>query len=293
MDRPSAVSASPRPWRCPPLVAGSAALHALALPVLVAVPGLRLATAAFLIADHALLMGAGMLPRSRSLGPNVRRMPEAEASEAGTEPGSGARGSSGRKRVALTFDDGPDPEVTPRVLDLLDRRGARATFFCIGELVERHPELTREIARRGHRVENHSHRHLNRFALLGPGGLGREIDRAQEAIAAVTGRRPGLFRPPAGIRSPLLEPLLARRGLWLASWTRRGYDTVRSDPGRVLAALVRDLADGDVLLLHDGRAARTRAGEPVVLEVLPRLLERLEAERLEAVPLPPPGGGPG
>jgi peptidoglycan-N-acetylglucosamine deacetylase len=264
------LSAAPRPWRCPPLLAGSAALHALALPVLAAVPGLRAAAVALMIADHAVLMGAGMLPRSRSLGPNLRRMP------------------AGEGRVALTFDDGPDPEVTPRVLDLLEGHGARASFFCVGELVERHPGLTREIARRRHRVENHTHRHLNRFSMLGPGGLAREIDRAQEAIAAATGRAPELFRPPAGIRSPLLEPLLAKRGLWLASWTRRGFDTVRSDPDRVLAALVRDLADGDVLLLHDGRAARTGDGEPVVLRVLPRLLERLDAEGLAAVPLPAP-----
>lgn len=264
-------AAGPRPWRWPPLVTGSAALHALAVPLLVAVPGLRAATVAALIADHALLMGTGMLPRSRALGPNLRRMPPA------TGPG-----------VALTFDDGPDPEVTPRVLDLLDRHGARATFFCIGELVERHPELAAEIARRGHLVENHTHRHLNRFAVLGPAGIAREIDRAQEAIAAVTGRTPELVRPPAGIRSPLLEPVLAKRGLWLASWTRRGYDTVRSDADRVLGALVRGLAPGDVLLLHDGRAARTQAGEPVVLAVLPRLLERLSADGLEAVPLPSP-----
>jgi peptidoglycan/xylan/chitin deacetylase (PgdA/CDA1 family) len=242
----------------------------VALPVLAAVPGLRLATAALLVADHALLMAAGMLPRSRSLGPNLRRMP------------------AGEGRVSLTFDDGPDPQVTPRVLDLLDRHGARATFFCIGELVERHPELTREIVHRGHRVENHTYRHLNGFSMLGPGGLAREIDRARGAIAAATGRAPELFRPPAGIRSPLLEPLLAKRGLWLASWTRRGYDTVRSDPDRVLAALVRKLADGDVLLHPAGRAARTRDGEPVVLRVLPRLLERLEADGLTAVPLPAP-----
>lgn len=261
-----------RPWRWPPLVTGSAALHALALPVLAALPGWRAATVAALIADHALLMGAGMLPRSRSLGPNLRRLPE-----------------TGTASVALTFDDGPDPEVTPRVLDLLERHGARASFFCIGERVERHPDLAAEIARRGHRIENHTHRHLNRFAMLAPGGIAREIDRAQEAIAAATGRAPELFRPPAGIRSPLLEPALAKRGLWLASWTRRGYDTVRGHPERVYRALVRDLAPGDVLLLHDGRAARTAAGEPVVLAVLPRLLDRLAADGLAAVPLPAPG----
>lgn len=262
-----------RDWRWPPLLSGSVLLHALALPLLVAVPGLRAAAAALLFADHLLLIGTGMLPRSRGLGPNLSRL---------------SRMPAAARRVALTFDDGPDPEVTPRVLDLLDRHGAHASFFCIGERVERHPDLTAEIVRRGHLVENHTHRHLNRFSMLGPRGLGREIDRAQEAIAAVTGRAPELFRPPAGIRSVLLEPALARRGLWLASWTRRGYDTAVSEPRRVLGALVRDLAPGDVLLMHDGRAARTRVGEPVVLAVLPALLERLAAAGIEAVPMPAP-----
>ena len=272
----------PRPCRRPPLVTGSLALHALALPVLAAAPGLRAATAALLVADHALLMGTGMLPRSRPLGPEPA--PLSESSPRRRSPGRAGGGS----RVALTFDDGPDPEITPRVLDLLDEHGARASFFCIGERVERHPDLAAEIARRGHRVENHTHRHLNRFAMLPPGGLGREIDRAQEAIAGATGRAPALFRPPAGIRSPLLEPALARRGLWLASWTRRGYDTVRSDPERVLAALERNLAPGDVLLLHDGRMVGGTGGNRVVLEVLPRLLARLAEAGLRSVPLPAP-----
>lgn len=264
-----------RPWRPTPLVAGSALLHAAALPVLAGVPGFRLATAAVLVADHALLTGVGLWPTSRWLGPNLNRLPE--------PAGGGAR------RIALTFDDGPDPEVTPRVLDLLDAHGARASFFCIGEQVERHPALGAEIARRGHRVENHSHRHLARFSVLLPAGIAREVDRAQEAIEGATGRRPRLFRAPAGLRSALLEPILARRGLALVSWTRRAFDTVRRDPRRVARRLTRRLEPGEVVVLHDGRSARTGAGRPVVLEVLPRLLDHLAAERLEAVPVPSPG----
>ena len=269
--------AAPRPWRPGALLLGSAFLHGAGLAAAVLAPRTRPAVAALLIADHALLMGSGLWPTSRVYGPNLSRL------------------SAGHRRVALTFDDGPDPEATPRVLDLLDRHGAngsgpaRATFFCVGERVRRHPDLAAEIVRRGHRVENHTHRHLKRFAVLGPRAMAREIDRAQGAIAEATGREPRLVRPPAGFRNPFLEPLLARRGLWLVSWTRRAYDTVRRDARRVAADLTRGLGAGEILLLHDGGSARTRCGRPVVLEALPRVLDRLAAAGLQAVAVEPPG----
>jgi peptidoglycan/xylan/chitin deacetylase (PgdA/CDA1 family) len=186
--------------------------------------------------------------------------------------------------VALTFDDGPDPEVTPRVLDLLAERGARATFFCIGRRARAHPEIVAEIVRRGHEVENHTWSHPNSFACYPPGPMRREIVRAQEALAETAGRRPRYFRAPAGIRNPLLDPLLHAQGLTLVSWTRRGFDTVAREPERVARRLLRGLAGGDVLLLHDGSAARDRQGTPVVLEVLPRLLDALEDRGLTGVP---------
>ena len=102
----------------------------------------------------------------------------------------------------------------------------------------------------------------------------------------VTGQRPSCFRAPAGLRNPFLEPVLHRLGLSLVSWTRRGFDTREGDAQRVLARLTRGLAAGDILLLHDGNAARTARGEPVLLEVLPLLLERLRADGLRAVTLP-------
>jgi peptidoglycan/xylan/chitin deacetylase (PgdA/CDA1 family) len=187
--------------------------------------------------------------------------------------------------VAITIDDGPDPTLTPRVLALLDAYGAKATFFCIGERVERYAELAREIVNRGHSIENHSQRHLHRFSVLGPRGVGLEVERAQDTISTVTGQRPRFFRAPAGLRSPFLEPVLARLDLRLASWTRRGFDTVHRDPGVVLDKLARQLRGGDILLLHDGHAARTATGSPVIVEVLPRLLHTLSAAGLKPVTL--------
>ena len=221
-----------------------------------------------LLANHAVLTAAGLAPRSTLLGPNLARLPAPAAN---------------RGEVALTFDDGPDPEVTPRVLDLLDAAGMKASFFLMGEQVARHPALAREIVRRGHGAENHSHRHAHGFAFYGVGRARREIERAQHAIADATGSAPIYFRAPFGIRSPLLEPALASLGLRYVSWTRRGFDTVDRHAGRVTARLTGRLAAGDILLLHD-RAVR-RAGEPVLLEVLRALLARLAERGLKSASL--------
>jgi peptidoglycan/xylan/chitin deacetylase (PgdA/CDA1 family) len=115
--------------------------------------------------------------------------------------------------------------------------------------------------------------------------MAAEITRAQDTIEAVTGQRPRFFRAPAGLRSPFLEPVLARLGLRLASWTRRGFDTVNPDAGVVFERLTRGLRGGDILLLHDGHAACTSAGTPVILEVLPRLLQAVSAARLTPITL--------
>ncbi|HXO43758.1 MAG TPA: polysaccharide deacetylase family protein [Thermoanaerobaculia bacterium] len=268
----------PRAWRPAPLLTASAGLHAAVAAALAVAPHhWRLAVAA-LAGNHTLIAGVGMWPRSRLLGPNLCRF-----------SGAAAR----RGEVALTFDDGPDPLVTPPVLDCLERYGVRATFFCIGRRAENHPELVAEMVRRGHRVENHSYSHPHAFACYPPAAMRREVRRAQEALARAGGIRPRWFRAPAGFRGPLLERELAAAGLHLASWTRRGFDTVSRDPGRVAARLLKGAAGGDVLLLHDGSAARHRGGAPVVLAALPRVLDELARRGLRAVPLPMPAGAAG
>lgn len=211
-----------------------------------------------------------MWPRSTLLGPNIVRLPE---------------GSRQRGEIALTFDDGPDPEVTPRVLDILDEFGVHATFFCIAREARLHPQLCREIARRGHAVENHSCGHSPTFAMLGLGGIRKELASAQSTLASLAGRPPRFFRPPAGLRSPLLDPTLHTLGLRLVSWTRRGFDTRKGDAQRVALRLVDGLAAGDILLLHDGHCARTSQGTPVVLEVLPQLLQAARSRGLRPVTL--------
>ena len=254
----------------------STALKATALwhlggaAALLAAPAAWPWVAGLVAANHAVLTTAALLPRGRLLGPNLTRLPGP---------------ARARGWVALTFDDGPDPEVTPQVLDLLDRHRARASFFCVAERACRHAELTRELARRGHGVENHTYAHPHAFGMYSPGGLRREILRAQDALTGLAGRAPRFFRAPVGIRSPFLAFTLSGLGLSYVSWTRRGLDTVSRSPDAVLRRLGRGLAAGDVLVLHDGASARTPAGRPVVLEVLPRLLGAVAAAGLTAVTL--------
>lgn len=270
---PPAPAPSGGRWEPAPAVRASCWLHAAAVFGLAAHPPAWPWALGGVAANHAALAVAGLLPRNRLLGPNLARLPE---------------GARRRGEVALTFDDGPDPDVTPRVLDLLEAHGATASFFLIGRRAARHAPLVRDMVRRGHSAENHTHRHFPGFAALPFGAVRREIAAAQGAIAdAAGGRAPRFFRPPAGIRSPLLDPALAAAGLLHVSWTRRGFDTVRRDPAALLRRLGRGLAAGDVLLLHDGNAARARdGGAPVVLEALPGLLRRIAAAGLRAVSLP-------
>jgi peptidoglycan-N-acetylglucosamine deacetylase len=259
-----------RQWHSTALVRASIALHVLALAAMVVAPRLWPWALAGVVTDHLLIAAVGLWPRSHWLGANWTRLP---------------RASAARNEFALTIDDGPDPAVTPQVLDLLERHAARATFFCIAARAERHPDLCREIVRRGHAVENHSHRHRHDFSLLGPRGVARELASSQEALTRICGQRPVFFRAPAGLRNLFLDPALARLGLQLASWSARGFDTRQRDPRRVARRLLRGLQPGAILLLHDGHAARTAAGTPVVLEVLPTVLEAAAAAGLRTVTL--------
>ncbi len=267
------TGAAPSRWRPSPFLLGSAALHVAAGAAVAAMPSWWLPLLALAVADHAAIVAAGLLPRCSWLGPNLRRLPSDAV----------ARGE-----VALTFDDGPDPELTPAVLALLEEHGARASFFAIGKRVERHFDVAAEIASRGHRVENHTFSHPHTFFFLPPAAIGRQLDRAQQAVASATGRAPRYLRAPAGIRGPLLEPVLAQRGLHLVSWTRRAFDTVATDPRRIAARLLADVAAGDILLLHDARHRLDPHGCRVLLPALAEVLSGLADRGLTAVPLPDP-----
>lgn len=233
-------------------------------------PGLWRWPVGALLLNYILITAASLWPRSTALGANLVRLPEKAIR---------------CNEIALTFDDGPDPQVTPKVLAILAVHGVQASFFCIGERAAAHPNLCRAIVAAGHAVENHGQLHRNHYSLLGLHGWKKEVGDAQAILSSITGQRPRFFRALAGLRNPFLDPVLHHFGLGLATWTRRGYDTRTDNADTVFARLTKNLAAGDILLMHDGNAARTPAGVPVVLEVLPRLLNELAARKLKPITL--------
>ncbi len=257
--------------RWSPLLRASVGVHALAAAAPLLLPGALPWALGAVLLDHALITGAGLWPRSSLLGPNLTHLPLAAAR---------------RGEVSLTLDDGPDPVLTPTVLDLLDQHRHRATFFVVAQRALKHPSLVREIVARGHSVQNHSYHHRHNFSLLGPRAVARELAMAQAALADLTGVAPLYFRAPAGLRNVFLQPALAQQGQQLTSWTRRGFDTRERDPARVLSRLTQGLAGGDILLLHDRGGALTVGGRPLLLRVLPVLLQTLRRTGLYSVTLP-------
>jgi peptidoglycan/xylan/chitin deacetylase (PgdA/CDA1 family) len=181
-----------------------------------------------------------------------------------------------RSGVALTFDDGPHPEGTPAVLEALRAAGATATFFMVGEQVERYPALAAEVAAAGHDIALHGFRHRNQMRVT-PRWLRDDLARGAEAIAVATGRTPRLYRPPYGIFTPA-GLAVARREHELLLWSKWGRDwRRRTSPQEIASLATRDLTDGDVILLHDadwysapGSYRRTAAAVPLVLQALER-----------------------
>ncbi len=223
-----------------------------------------------LIANHIAITALGLWPRSHLLGPNLTRLPAA---------------ATARDEIALTIDDGPDPLVTPLVLDILDNYSVKASFFCIADNAQRFPELCQEIIRRGHTIENHSQHHRHNFSLLGYSGIKQELQQAQDTITSITGQKPLFFRAPAGLRNIFLDPVLTELGLHLATWSVRGFDTRIGDTLQVKNKLLAGLYPGAIVLMHDGNAALTPQGNPVIIEVLPSLLASAKARNLHFVTL--------
>lgn len=183
--------------------------------------------------------------------------------------------------VALTFDDGPDPVHTRTILDHLDAAGARATFFVIGQEVERRPEVAREIVRRGHQVAMHGHDHRWQ-RIFHPAWLADDFERAVLAIQRVTGRVPRWFRPPVGVATPEVLDV-CRPAFRFAAWSLRPFDGKLPDPDLVRDRVRSKIREGDVVLLHD--AARHGRFAPPAARALPGILADLEERGLRSVTL--------
>jgi peptidoglycan-N-acetylglucosamine deacetylase len=194
-----------------------------------------------------------------------------------------SRGRRAGRAVALTFDDGPDPEVTPRLLEILGRHRIQATFFVAGIKAERYPALVREILQRGHDVGNHSYRHDPLLVLRSRARLADEIARTQDLLASF-GIRPLAFRPPVGVTNPRLPRVLRELGMECVTFSCRACDFGNRRIGGIAASILGKVRPGAIVLLHDvsppggDRIAEWLAGvEKIVLG--------LRAKGYEIVPL--------
>src|SRR5438477_2086472 len=212
-----------------------------------------------LVISHLLLLYATLVPNCQWWGPVV-------GSFHTTQP-----------EVWITIDDGPSPDHTAKILDLLERFNARATFFVVGTRAEEYPHLVTEILSRGHEIANHTYTHPSgMFWAAGPARIAAEIDLCADLLRSAPDRPARLFRAPAGLKNLFVHPELGRRGLALIGWTVRGLDTVQREPALAAERILRKAKPGSIILLHEGhRIARDPEFGPRCLELtLSGLAER-------------------
>lgn len=187
-------------------------------------------------------------------------------------------------RLALTFDDGPDPDATPAVLDALAEAETRATFFLVGEQVDAHPCLAAEVAARGHVVGLHGYLHVEQDELADPRS---DLERGAAALAAATGERPALFRPPYGRFSAAAFAACRELGFAPVYWSAWGSDWEPIPAGRIADLVIRDIAPGVIVLLHDSARYAYRESARPTAEALPAVLDATAAAGLELVGVDP------
>jgi len=196
-----------------------------------------------------------------------------------------SHGPRNRPRVALTFDDGPDPEVTPSILDTLEAANARATFFVIGRHLEKHRDIAARALREGHELGNHSwmHSYLQNFYRTDQ--QQSDVERSTRLIQELSGSNAEpLYRPPIGLKSPPLARVAHARRLKVVAWSLHSRDTLSRDPGATAERVLSRIAPDDIVLMHDGHE-RDDKHRRIAAAALPLILRGLRERGLTSVPV--------
>jgi peptidoglycan/xylan/chitin deacetylase (PgdA/CDA1 family) len=189
---------------------------------------------------------------------------------------------AGTRKLALTFDDGPNDPWTLRLLDVLARHNARATFFMIGRYVQQRPEIARLVAEAGHEIGNHTFTHPN-LIFSSPARLRGELAQCSSALAEAVGQRPVLFRPPYGGRRPDVLSVAARSGLQTIMWRASSYDWSLPTSDAIVAKLAGQIHGGEVILMHDGSHLAFGSDRSRTVAAVNELLRRYGQEGYEFV----------
>jgi len=185
------------------------------------------------------------------------------------------KGNTQRRQIVLSFDDGPTADYTPGVLKILAEQQISATFFCIGEQIEQHPDVLINIHQAGHLIGNHSYSHSLWFDFFSAKKVEQELIKTDEMIEKLTQQRPKWFRPPYGVSNPMIAKALKKTKHQLIGWNVRSLDTVIKDEQKVVARIMKQLKPGAIVLLHDRH--------PRILVMLPLLLKEIKKADYEVV----------
>lgn len=184
------------------------------------------------------------------------------------------RGDDRGRVAALTFDDGPNPDATPPILDALRERGVKATFFVLGRHADLWPDIVHRIAEEGHTIGNHGWHH-RKLHVRGPSYVRTDLTMGTESIERACGVRPRLFRAPHGFRSPWVSPIAASLGQRTVGWSRGVWDSARPGVDKIVRRTVDWTRPGSIMLLHDGDGYDTRGDRRQTAEAVPRILDEL------------------
>jgi polysaccharide deacetylase family sporulation protein PdaB len=182
-----------------------------------------------------------------------------------------------QKIVALTFDDGPNPPYTEQLLDVLKENHVSATFFLIGQNVEKHPELVKRIAAEGHQLGNHTYHHMD-LLKADRKLIADEVDRTNQVITAASGITPHLVRPPHGFRDPVVMEMMAERNLKVVEWSVMSRDWLNPGVDTIVERTISKVKNGSIILLHDGDGIAAQDSRAQTIEATRRIIQILSAQ---------------
>ena len=194
-------------------------------------------------------------------------------------------GDLSEKWISITFDDGPDPALTPKVLDILKKQSVPACFFLIGKKIPENEGVVKRIFLEGHETGNHSYSHSNAWDFQLPRKMLQDLMKTELLVENIIHRKMGLFRPPYGVVNPMVEAAIQRTPYTMIAWSIRSFDTLSSNEGHLLRRITKNLKPGDIILLHDNRQITVNFLEALIIAIREQGFQIVSLEKLLKIPV--------